>query len=145
MAGPMRVPRALLAVAAVATVAAVAWLLLGNAPEGQDGRYAIGITGPEGPVWNGTVTAAGTPLAVLRAAGAAGGFAVDVEGRGCQAYVRAIDGHAARGDAGWLFEVHDDPDGDGERSWRHPLRSAGCVPLAPGDAVRWTWSKDAVY
>ena len=134
--------RPLVAVLALALVVAAALALWPGRPSGEAGMHEIQVIGLYGVMWNGTVAGA-TPLDALEAAAGAGGFGIVVTGSGCDAYVRSIGGHEARGAAGWVFEVGTS-NADGV-VWDHPLASAGCVALGPGQLVRWSWSEGGGY
>ena len=134
----MRVPRLVVAVAILAALAVgyaalAAWTE--RAP-GASGEFPVDVRGPEGAIFSGRVRVeAATALTALQAAAAEGGFEVRVvEYPGMGAYVVAIDGHEARGAAGWVYEA---TRGGAVLSGD---RSASRFALQPGDALLWKWT-----
>lgn len=123
--------RALLAatllVLALAALAAVAWSTMGGGP-GDAGEHDVLVVGPEGTLYDGRTSAPeATALSLLQATG----LDVEVETYpGMGAFVRAIEGHAAQGGAGWIYEV------DGAPGDRSPAERA----LAAGERLAWRWS-----
>lgn len=136
----MASPRLLAALLLLALLAGGAGALAYRytAGQGAPGGYEVVIQGPEGPLYAGTVqveAADATALGALQAAARAAGLAVETEEYpGMGTYVRSVGGHRAAGASGWLYEVRHDG------RWSHGDRSAAHFPLAPGDAVRWTWT-----
>lgn len=110
-----------------------------TAGQGTAGGYDVQVVGPEGALFEGTVQVDArnaTALGVLLAAAREAGLAVETEEYpGMGTYVRAVGGHRAAGASGWLYEVRQ------EGAWVHGDRSAAYAALAPGDAVRWTWTR----
>lgn len=125
--------RALSITVAVLAFGAMVWLAsYASAPTSAASAHAVQVTGPEGPIWNGTVNGT-TPLEVLHGAAAAGDFDVAVRGSGASAYVVAIDGHE-EGAGGWCFLVGD------AHGWSLPGVGAGAYGLDADEAVWWTWT-----
>lgn len=124
----------LLALALVAGAVALAAL---RAPEEAGAaRVRVLVEGPSSVIWNGTLDAEnGTALSVLLAAADAGGFAVEKRTYPYGSYVVAIDGHRARGTAGWVYAV----ERDGER--REGDRAADRTSVQDGDLVAWWWTE----
>lgn len=126
--------RMLLALAVLVLLAAGAGALVAfrEPGAGATDAFPVEVLGPEGPLFAGAVRVENaTALAVLLATG----LDVDVvEYRGMGAYVRAIDGHAAAGPDGWVYEVRRDG------AWTNGDRSAALFPLHAGDEVRWSWT-----
>lgn len=126
--------RMLLALAVLVLLAAGAGALvaLREPDAGASDAFGVEVLGPEGALFEGTVRAENaTALTALLATG----LDVDVvEYRGMGAYVRAIEGHAAAGPDGWVYEVRRDG------AWTNGDRSAASFPLREGDEVRWSWT-----
>lgn len=124
-----------LAVALLAA-GAVAWYGA-REPTGESGDHEVTIVGPA----NATLflqavhVENATAYGALVAAARAGNLTVDsVEYSGMGVYVRAVGGFEARGAAGWVYEVRRDG------AWVFGDRSAERYALAPGEAVRWSWT-----
>ena len=142
----------LAALAFAALVAGGLWALWGLGPDlSATADVAVLVTGPDGELWNGTVTAApATPLGALLAAEA---IAASAEGAGappddgdlrvlvtryagirpCGAYVSSIAGIGAAGTGGWVYEVQRDG------AWQRPPVGACAFALRDGDVVWWRW------
>lgn len=117
-----------LAVLVGGTVALAVWVA---GDEGDDGPHRLRVVGPRGVLWD-HVQSGGTPVAVLLDA-AADGLAVEVQGRGDQAFVVMI-GHFRAGNGGWCYRVDE---GDGPYS---PGVGAGAFALSAGSSVEWYWT-----
>ena len=126
----MRIVWAVLALVVMAAV--TAWLLQPSDAV-EVAEHPIMVVGPEGTIYNGSVHATSTPLAVLLAASEAGGFTVEWQGDGPTAFVTSIAGHANSGPGGWCYEVL------GIEGWVQPFRSAGDYRLPPSAPVRWVY------
>jgi hypothetical protein len=131
--------RATMAIALLAGVAWALWEVRGTQPAGgSSGDFHVQVVGPEGELYNGTVSVADADaLQVLRAAADSAGFSVEVVDYGgygeCGQYVSAIAGIEESGTAGWVYEVRS------TNGWHRPMQSAACQSLDDGDAVRWSW------
>lgn len=94
------------------------------------------IDGPDGLIWNGTVTAdPGTAFGALVAAADEGGFMVGWRGQGKSLYVYEIAGHDESG-GGWCVQTNN-RSGSG---WQDSSRSAALRSIADGWGVRWYWT-----
>lgn len=108
--------------------------------EGASGEFPVLVVGPDDAelarvdvrLENATALDA-----LLAAADAAGLDVRTVEYPGMGTYVASIDGHAAGGAAGWVYEVRRGG------QWIFGDRSAAFFTLEPGDEVRWRWSNMA--
>ena len=121
---------------ALAAGGAFALAALTQPHAGAAGAHHVTIAGAGRPIFNGPVEVQNaTALSVLLAAAANGGFAVEIVNYpGMGEYVRAIDGEAAQGASGWVYEVFEDG------AWSLGTRGAASMPLDDGQAVRWRWS-----
>lgn len=101
------------------------------------GEFPVQVEGPDGPIWNGTLTVPHpTPLGALLAAADAGGFTVEVRGTGPSAYVVGVDDHReGDGGAGWCYAVQRGA------TWSHPALGADAFSLRDGDRVRWHYAQ----
>lgn len=137
----MKTPaRAALLVGVLVLVGGGAALVLQSlqAGDGDAGTYPVRITGPDGDLWNGTVSVVqGTAYGALLAAADAAGLEVQTVAypgyAPCGLYVDGIGGHSADGGSGWVYEVRR----GGE--WLRPMVGACGFPLVEGDEVWWRY------
>lgn len=124
----------ILAVLLVATGALAWWSLATTRTE--TAAVHVVIVGPTGALFDGVVRVENaTAYAALRAAAEAGNLSLDVEDYpGMGLYVRAVGGFAAKGPAGWIYEV------DRGEGWVSGDRSAARYALHEGEALRWSWT-----
>lgn len=98
----------------------------------------VTVEGPEGTIWNGTVTAEpGTAFGALVAAAEEGGFPVEWTGQGQRLYVSSIAGHGEGLDGGGWCVQTDDRSGDG---WQDSPVSPAVRQVQDGWGVRWYWT-----
>lgn len=123
----------ILLVASLGTAGALAWWAQDSTAADDAGAHTVLVVGPEGArLHDGMVSvASATALSLLQATGLSVELATYP---GVGSYVRAIDGHAARGGAGWIYETST---GEG---WLPGDRSAGERAMASGEALAWRWS-----
>jgi len=111
----------------VGAAGALAWWSAAT-PRAGEATVRVEVVGPDGPLYNGTVTLAN---ATAYAALVATHLPLQVDDYpGMGVYVRAIGPYAAHGASGWIFFVNG-AGGD---------RSAARYALHDGDTLRWTWT-----